>query len=187
LNFSIFITLIIWDKISPFISVLCCAKYCVLAQSHPADIYFIRPVPRRVTSIHSGNNPANGLVTEIPQYSACFCFSGKWSIWANHFTYNRLTPDFTNLFSLAFRDFTYLARHTFATTITLSNGVPLETVSKMLGHTKISTTQIYARIVDQTINDEMDIFSISSRNGAPPLLRVSNLVFRLYGCKTSTP
>jgi site-specific recombinase XerD len=34
--------------------------------------------------------------------------------------------------------------------------VPLETVSKMLGHTKISTTQIYARIVDQTINDEMD-------------------------------
>ncbi len=50
----------------------------------------------------------------------------------------------------------HTARHTFATTITLSNGMPLEAVSKMLGHTKISTTQIYARIVDKTINDEID-------------------------------
>jgi integrase/recombinase XerD len=38
-----------------------------------------------------------------------------------------------------------VARHTFATTITLSNNVPIETVSKMMGHTKIATTQIYAR------------------------------------------
>jgi site-specific recombinase XerD len=53
----------------------------------------------------------------------------------------------------------HLARHTFATTVTLSNGVPLETVSKMLGHTKISTTQIYARIVDKTIGNEMDKLS----------------------------
>ena len=39
----------------------------------------------------------------------------------------------------------HLARHTFATTTTLSKGVPIETVSKMLGHTNIETTQIYAR------------------------------------------
>lgn len=49
----------------------------------------------------------------------------------------------------------HLARHTFATTITLLNGVPIETVSKMLGHTKISTTQIYAKVVDQKVSQEM--------------------------------
>jgi len=47
------------------------------------------------------------------------------------------------------------ARHTFATTVTLSNGVPIETVSKMLGHTKISTTQIYARVLEQKISLDM--------------------------------
>lgn len=49
----------------------------------------------------------------------------------------------------------HIARHTFATTVTLSNGVPIETVSKMLGHIKISTTQIYARVVEQKIIDDM--------------------------------
>jgi|TARA_R110000796_G_scaffold35017_1_gene90017 integrase/recombinase XerD len=48
------------------------------------------------------------------------------------------------------------ARHTFATTITLSNGVPIETVSKMLGHTKISTTQIYARVLEEKISLDMN-------------------------------
>ena len=52
----------------------------------------------------------------------------------------------------------HLARHTFATTVTLTyaNGVSIESISKMLGHTKLSTTQIYARIIDKTISDEMD-------------------------------
>lgn len=49
----------------------------------------------------------------------------------------------------------HMARHTFATTITLSNGVPIETVSKMLGHTKIVTTQIYARVLDKKISSDM--------------------------------
>ena len=50
----------------------------------------------------------------------------------------------------------HCARHTFATTITLGNGVPIETVSKMLGHTNVRTTQIYARITDQKINVDME-------------------------------
>jgi site-specific recombinase XerD len=50
----------------------------------------------------------------------------------------------------------HTARHTFATTVTLSNGVPIETVSKLLGHHKISTTQIYARVIDSKIADDMD-------------------------------
>lgn len=50
----------------------------------------------------------------------------------------------------------HLARHTFATTITLSNGVPIETVSKMLGHTNIETTQIYARVVNEKMSHDMN-------------------------------
>jgi integrase/recombinase XerD len=50
----------------------------------------------------------------------------------------------------------HLARHTFATTVTLSNGVPIETVSKMLGHTSIRTTQIYAKVIEKKISDDMN-------------------------------
>lgn len=53
----------------------------------------------------------------------------------------------------------HLARHTFATTITLENGVPLETVSKMLGHTDIKTTMIYARVIKEKIANEMGILA----------------------------
>ncbi len=49
----------------------------------------------------------------------------------------------------------HLARHTFATTVTLSNGVPIESVSKMLGHTKISTTQVYAKVIERKLSDDM--------------------------------
>ena len=49
----------------------------------------------------------------------------------------------------------HLARHTFATTITLTNGVPIETVSKMLGHTNLRTTQIYARVVNEKMGNDM--------------------------------
>lgn len=48
------------------------------------------------------------------------------------------------------------ARHTFATTVTLCNGVPIETVSKLLGHTKLSTTQIYARVIDSKISNDFE-------------------------------
>ena len=50
----------------------------------------------------------------------------------------------------------HLARHTFSTTVTLTNGVPIETVSKMLGHSSLKTTQIYAKVVDTKISKDMD-------------------------------
>lgn len=56
-----------------------------------------------------------------------------------------------------FKEMTFhIARHTFATTITLKNGVPIETVSKMLGHTKLTTTQIYAEVDEEKIANDMN-------------------------------
>lgn len=51
----------------------------------------------------------------------------------------------------------HLARHTFATTVTLMNGVPIETISKMLGHTKLSTTMIYAKVKQSKIGLDMQL------------------------------
>jgi len=58
----------------------------------------------------------------------------------------------------------HMARHTFATTVTLANGMPIETVSKMLGHTKLATTQIYARVIDSKIADDFSILSNKYNN-----------------------
>lgn len=58
----------------------------------------------------------------------------------------------------------HVSRHTMATTICLSKGVPIETVSRILGHTNIKTTQIYAKITNEKISQDMELLSLKLEN-----------------------
>lgn len=68
----------------------------------------------------------------------------------------------------------HIARHTFATTVTLTNGVPIETVSKLLGHTSIKTTQIYAKVVEQKISEDMQHLKSKLLGVKPNHLKIIN-------------
>ena len=77
-------------------------------------------------------------------------------------TYNTLNMSLRHVArhaGLSFNPTIHMARHTFATTVTLTQGVPLETVSKMLGHKRITATQIYARITNDKIGQDMAALS----------------------------
>ncbi len=98
-----------------------------------------------VTYFCFGNRPANGLVIEQPQYSVVVCIFHILQNTEIQLISNDLRLIFTCSLLLASPCIFHCSRHTFATTITLSQGVPIESVSKMLGHKSIRTTQIYAR------------------------------------------
>ena len=102
---------------------------------------------------------ANSLVTETSQYFVFFCRSVCSANLAKYLIINVLRLIIVILFFIAFLNITYTARHTFATTVTLTQGVPLETVSKMLGHKHITTTQIYAQITNDKIGQDMTALS----------------------------
>jgi integrase len=68
----------------------------------------------------------------------------------------------------------HIARHTFATTVTLTNGVPIETVSKMLGHKSIEITQIYAKIIDRKVSDDMNALRLKYAAKADDSLKAAN-------------
>lgn len=63
----------------------------------------------------------------------------------------------------------HMARHTFATSLTLTNGVPIESVSKMLGHKNIQTTQHYARVLDKKVSEDMQNLRAKFSGGYPLL------------------
>lgn len=98
------------------------------------------------------------MVTQILLYLAISCFLTKQQIRAFQLIINELR--FIRCVSLVtvLLIITHCGRHTFAT-LTLSKGVSIESVSKMLGHTNIRTTQIYARITDSKISNDMNDFA----------------------------
>ena len=116
-----------------------------------------------VTYSRFGNCPANGLVTEQPQYSVAVCIFSTWQNAETKLISNGLRFIFTCPLFLAQPITFHLARHSFAT-LSISYGVPIESVSKMLGHTNIRTTQIYAKIIDTKLSKDMDIFANKLNN-----------------------
>lgn len=102
-----------------------------------------------------GNCPANGLVTEQPQYSVAVCIFSTWQNTEIVLISNGLRFIFTCPLFLAQPITFHVARHTFATTVTLANDVALQNVSKMLGHSSTRMTQHYARVLNNSIMKDM--------------------------------
>lgn len=112
-----------------------------------------------VTCSRFGNCPANGLVTEQPQYSVVVCIFSTWQNTEMPLISNGLRLIFTCSLSLALPCIFHCFRHTYAT-LQLSNGTDIFTVSKMLGHTNVRTTQRYTKVVDEKKENAADAIKI---------------------------
>jgi len=103
-----------------------------------------------------GNCPANGLVTEQPQYSVAVCIFSTWQNTEIVLISNDLRFIFTCSLFLALPITFHTARHTFATMM-LTLGADLYTVSKLLGHTSVRMTQVYAKIINQKKDEAVNL------------------------------
>ena len=106
-----------------------------------------------------GNCPANGLVTEQPQYSVAVCIFSTWQNTEIVLISNDLRFIFTCSLFLALPITFHGLRHTYATLL-ITNGTDIYTVSKMLTHKNVATTQIYAEVVNQKKRDAANSISL---------------------------
>ena len=109
-----------------------------------------------VTSFRFGNYPANGLVTEQPQYSVVVCIFHILQNTEIQLISNDLRLIFTCSLLLASPCIFHTIRHTFATMM-LTLGADLYTVSKLLGHTSVRMTQVYAKIINQKKDEAVNL------------------------------
>ena len=99
---------------------------------------------------------ANSLVTETSQYFVVLCRNVCSAILEKCLIINVLRLIIVILFFIAFLNITYVSRHTFGTTVTLANNVPLQDVSVMLGHASTRMTQHYARVMNSSLKEAMN-------------------------------
>ena len=99
---------------------------------------------------------ANSLVTETSQYFVFFCRSVCSANLAKCLIINVLRLIIVILFFIAFLNITYTARHTFATMM-LTLGADLYTTSKLLGHTDVKMTQVYAKIINRKKDEAVNL------------------------------
>ncbi|MFS2589025.1 site-specific integrase [Phocaeicola vulgatus] len=99
-------------------------------------------VPQKIIEKYKGMT-RDGRVFPMPSNTTC----------------NKILKEIGSQCGFKTRLSTHVARHTNATTVLLSNGVPIETVSRLLGHTNIKTTQLYAKITAQKISQDMEALS----------------------------
>mgnify|MGYP002949216608 CR=1 FL=1 len=102
----------------------------------------ILDVPKRIIEKYKGL-ARDGHVFPVPSNGSC----------------NKILKEIGRQCGFKVRLTYHVARHTNATTVLLSHGVPIETVSSMLGHKSIKTTQIYAKITKEKLNQDMEILA----------------------------
>ena len=119
-------------------------KLWISGKRHKTDVKFNIPllnIPKSIMEKYKGISAGNRLLPVISNES-----------------YNKSLAKIANQCGIEKKITSHLARHTFAT-LALTKGVSIESVSKMLGHTSIKTTQIYARITEKKIGNEMNTFA----------------------------
>ena len=117
-----------------------------------------------VTSFRFGNYPANGLVTEQPQYSVVVCIFHILQNTEIQLISNDLRLIFTCSLSLAQPITFHCFRHTFAT-LQIASGTDIYTVSKLMTHSNVTTTQVYADVVSELKREASGKLTLRGRPG----------------------
>ena len=116
-----------------------------------------------VTCFCFGNRPANGLVTEQPQYSVVVCIFHILQNTEIQLISNDLRLIFTYSLLLASPCIFHCGRHSFASLL-LENGVDIYTIKDLMGHTNVRTTQIYTHIVNEKKEKAANTLHIDNLN-----------------------
>ena len=100
--------------------------------------------------------PAQEILDRYKDYPPCQSEGKLLPVLSNQ-KMNAYLKEISDLCGITKKMTMHTARHTFATTVTLTNGVPIETVGKMLGHKNLKTTQHYAKILDKKVSEDMNV------------------------------